>query len=254
MSQKNGPLECQCCQLQLVAASFLDLIFLSFLTRLIVPVVQAEIRFDPVIVIYAVVFVALLLLYWLITEIFLSGHSLGRVALGLEMRGEGGAPMTKGQKVKRGIVKVTTLGVTGLSPTQPAGYDRKTGTQWHSPMAPPAPLPRSQWSVVIKTGPNKGKALVFSKSAAFRASKALKIGRDKDWADIVLTNDPNVSGQHCILMFRDGGFVVRDYGRAGAGSTQGTFVDGKRLEKGTTARIGSSGRFSAANVLFEIRR
>lgn len=254
MSQKTGPLDSKCCQLQLVAASLLDLILLSFLTRLIVPTVQAEIRFDPVIAVYATVFFALLLLYWLITETFLSGQTLGRVALGLEMRGEGGAPMTKGQKFKRCMGKVTTLGVTGLSPTQPAGYDQKNGIQWHSPMAPPAPLPRSQWSVAIKTGPNKGKTVVFSKSSAFRASKALKIGRDQNWADIVLSDEPNVSGQHCVLMFQDGGFAVRDYGRAGAGSTQGTYVDGKRLEKGGTARIGSSGRFSAANVMFEIKR
>lgn len=58
---------------------------------------------------------------------------------------------------------------------------------------------------------------------AFRVSGAARVGRSAE-SDVALT-DPSVSRNHALLDVRNGTLVVRD-----AGSTNGTYVNGRRIE------------------------
>ncbi|MCD6416242.1 MAG: FHA domain-containing protein [Planctomycetes bacterium] len=65
----------------------------------------------------------------------------------------------------------------------------------------------------------------------------LSLGRDPDFADVVLI-DPALSRRHCIFSREGSAILVEDLG-----STNGTFVNGKRVERaelnpGDTVRIG----------------
>jgi cytochrome P450/NADPH-cytochrome P450 reductase len=59
---------------------------------------------------------------------------------------------------------------------------------------------------------------------ALTAGPAYRVGRDPN-GDIVLT-DPRVSWQHAVLRVEDGRWVLAD-----AGSTNGTFTDGRRVQR-----------------------
>jgi hypothetical protein len=66
----------------------------------------------------------------------------------------------------------------------------------------------------------------------------ISIGRSEENA--VIIEDPNVSRQHALVEKRDGRFIIRDLE-----STNGTFVDGSRIEKqvlhnGDTITIGTT--------------
>jgi pSer/pThr/pTyr-binding forkhead associated (FHA) protein len=67
----------------------------------------------------------------------------------------------------------------------------------------------------MRTGPNPGKTFTLSKNEIY-------IGRDIT-NDIVI-NDAEVSRKHARLTLQTGGYLLEDLG-----STNGTFVDGKRV-------------------------
>lgn len=71
------------------------------------------------------------------------------------------------------------------------------------------------YRLVIKAGPNVGKAFLLEKSELF-------IGRDLS-NDIVI-NDPEVSRRHARLVLQGGSFILEDLG-----STNGSFIKGQRL-------------------------
>jgi pSer/pThr/pTyr-binding forkhead associated (FHA) protein len=58
-------------------------------------------------------------------------------------------------------------------------------------------------------------------------SRDVRLGRDPNWASVLFYRDEQstVSGQHCILTLKGGQLFVTDNG-----STNGTFVNGQRLE------------------------
>lgn len=74
----------------------------------------------------------------------------------------------------------------------------------------------------------------------------LRIGRSPP-ADIILP-DRQVSRSHCLVELADGGLRVSDLG-----STNGTFIDGKRIEGAAPLDIGSQLRVGTISLTHQIR-
>lgn len=80
-------------------------------------------------------------------------------------------------------------------------------------------------------------------NAVFAVDGATRIGRSRE-SDIFLV-DPSVSRNHALLDVRDGNLIVRD-----AGSTNGTFVNGERVQL-RTLRPGDRVAFGKTEMLVE---
>jgi FHA domain/Protein of unknown function (DUF3662) len=80
-------------------------------------------------------------------------------------------------------------------------------------------------------------------NAVFAIDGATRIGRSRE-SDIFLV-DPSVSRNHALLDVREGNLVVRD-----AGSTNGTFVNGERVQL-RTLRPGDRVAFGKTEMLVE---
>jgi len=109
------------------------------------------------------------------------------------------------------------------------------------PVAPPAPArtsaPQALAKFVIRSGPQKGERLYVK-------VPIVNIGR-ADYNDIVLA-DESVSSQHAKLTRREGIWILTDLG-----STNGTLVDGERIDEDTPLAPGNFVRFGDVQLVFE---
>ena len=90
------------------------------------------------------------------------------------------------------------------------------------------------YQLVVRKGPRPGHVYSLTGSA-------MTIGRDP-LADIVI-DDPEISRQHARLTLTDSGYQVQDLG-----STNGTYVDGKRLSGETVALRNGQILMTGSNV------
>lgn len=102
-------------------------------------------------------------------------------------------------------------------------------------VAPAGPAPLA--SLLIRSGARKGERV------AIRVP-VVNIGR-ADYNDVVLAEE-SVSTQHAKLQRREGVWVLVDLG-----STNGTFVDGERVEGEIPVTPGATLRFGDASVVFD---
>jgi pSer/pThr/pTyr-binding forkhead associated (FHA) protein len=106
---------------------------------------------------------------------------------------------------------------------------------------PAAPVrtsaPQALAKFVIRSGPQKGERLYVK-------VPIVNIGR-ADYNDIVLA-DESVSSQHAKLTRREGLWILTDLG-----STNGTLVDGERIEEDTPLAPGNFVRFGDVQLIFE---
>ena len=92
------------------------------------------------------------------------------------------------------------------------------------------------YQLVMRQGPNPGKVFELTGTEAV-------IGRDI--SNQITVNDAEVSRRHTRLEYQGGGFIVEDLG-----STNGTFVNGRRLtgphslRPGETIRLGETVSFT----------
>ncbi|MEM6409222.1 MAG: FHA domain-containing protein [Pseudomonadota bacterium] len=197
-------------------------------------------------------FLPCLLFYWLFVELLLGGASLGRLAMQLKPLDESGRSLSFGKRAKRAIWKLGTCGLTGCHPGQPALYDRKAGVTWHSPIAPRAARPMTQWTLKIRSGASAGRTpMALGSYANFHnARKGLvKIGRDASKVDLALTGDGSVSGAHAAIEARDGVLSLIDMG-----SSNGTFIGSKRLQPNKRYSLKGVKSFKLGAVVIELQR
>ncbi|MGH7533454.1 MAG: FHA domain-containing protein, partial [Gemmatimonadales bacterium] len=100
-----------------------------------------------------------------------------------------------------------------------------------------APGPGPLASLLIRSGARKGERV------AIRVP-VVNIGR-ADYNDVVLA-DESVSTQHAKLQRREGVWILVDLG-----STNGSFVDGERVEGEVPITPGATLRFGDASVIFD---
>ena len=74
------------------------------------------------------------------------------------------------------------------------------------------------YQLVMQKGPNPGKIFEL-------VQEELTIGRDI--TNRIVINDPEVSRKHARLVLQSGSYVIEDLG-----STNGTFLDDKRIKPG----------------------
>lgn len=252
--KRAGPIPSRCAARLLYTAAMLDLTALLVLAISVTPAIAGAFRQVPELAITAGLVAIGLPVMWVITEILLGGWSPGRWVLGLELCCDEGKPMPRGRKFNRAMRKIMSLGVTGLNPARPARYDRATRAVWHSPMAPRKAGPMPEWRLRFLSGALRGKASRLGKIPSFAKSGAIRFGRDRGWADVKLIRDQRVSGQHCILFVKSGQLYLRDGNEAGAGSSNGTFLEGRKLAPGEVRAVGTAQSFSIANVKVSIDR
>lgn len=77
---------------------------------------------------------------------------------------------------------------------------------------------------------------------------SLVIGRKQGMCSIVIDQDMSVSGQHCKITKRDGGFYISDLQ-----SSNGTFVDGCRIVSETEIMPGAVIKMGKSEFRFEVR-
>jgi len=112
------------------------------------------------------------------------------------------------------------------------------------PIAPPPPAvtakpagPQALAKFVVRSGPQKGERLLVK-------VPIVNIGR-ADYNDLVVA-DESVSSQHAKLTRREGLWILSDLG-----STNGTMVDGERIEEDTPLAPGCFVRFGDVQLVFE---
>lgn len=253
--KKGGATPDKCAGPILSAASLVDATVLLTLTILIGTPLLPYLDFIPEAGRFAIVFAILLLLHWIIFDLILGGWTLGRSVLGLHLCDENGRALSRGRKIKRGLRKLTTLGLSGANPLSISAYDRAVGAVWFSPIAPAKARPLAEWRILFKNGSLKGKKTSLARLASFRRHKRIRFGRDKTWCDVALgMDDIQVSGQHCILFARGNALYLRDGNEAGKESSNGTYLNGKRLQPGAVRPVGTARQFSIGNILVEIQR
>lgn len=109
-----------------------------------------------------------------------------------------------------------------------------------SPAPPPSAAPAGPQTLakfVIRSGPQKGERLLVK-------VPIVNIGR-ATYNDLVL-GDESVSSQHAKLTRREGIWVLTDLG-----STNGTLVDGERIQEDTPLAPGAFVRFGDVQLVFE---
>ncbi|HET8622034.1 MAG TPA: FHA domain-containing protein [Gemmatimonadales bacterium] len=105
------------------------------------------------------------------------------------------------------------------------------------PVTPIAPTLAPIASLLVRSGTLKGKRLPIR-------IPVVNVGRG-DFNDLVIP-EPSVSASHAKLQRREGIWVIADLG-----STNGTFVDGERINDETPLGPGSTIRFGEVATLFE---
>lgn len=120
----------------------------------------------------------------------------------------------------------------------PGARQRLNDTMHGAPSgAATAPAPGPLASLLIRSGARKGERV------AIRVP-VVNIGR-ADYNDVVLAEE-SVSTQHAKLQRREGVWVLVDLG-----STNGSFVDGERVEGEAPVTPGATLRFGDASVIFD---
>jgi len=251
----------------LMASAFVDLVAVLLLTKIIGRFVTTEIGAmsktpdtnsegilsillnAPNEVIFLLCFVGIFVLYWALLETIFGGRAIGRTLLGLHMCTADGSPLGSGRRMTRGLRKLTSLGLPGLQVSGPPRYDRNSGCFWHSPMVPRSVGPIETWKLVLLTPDGKRKSVRLAQIGSFRSSKTIKIGRDPNWADLVLPANSRASAKHCILSVQNGTLKLLDNN-----SSNGTFWGGKRLEPKMWVPLSGKDKFQAADVKIKFQQ
>lgn len=217
---------------QLLGAGVIDFCMLFLAARAIAPRVQQQLPVLRNDYGEAIVFVVLVALFWLLSDIILAGHTPGRLSFGLSMRLTNGRRPSIGRRFVRAITKLSTLGLTGLRIDRSAGYDRLAGIRWCSAMSPLLPGTAEHWRLRFASGPHAGKSIALTRIPGFTATAPdIRIGRDGAWANMPI-EDPSISKRQCRLRAVGNRMEVMDGGDAQGGSTNGTYLGTRRLPVG----------------------
>lgn len=175
-------------------------------------------------------FLIILYAYWVIAEIILAGRSIGRVSCDLSAHDESGEFASHATMIKRGIGKLSSFGLTGLSPTQATRFDSRHNIVWYSSLAPAKARPIGYWKLIVYVSGRVQAKIPLAQLTSFKTTQQIKIGRDRRWSDIPLPNDTGISGRHCTITHKAGQLYIKDHGSNGQGSANGTIVNKQKIK------------------------
>ncbi len=134
-----------------------------------------------------------------------------------------------------------------VAPPPPAGAEERLSQTMHGG---PVPTPSMPKPTVRSSGPSVPLATFMVRSGILKGQRltvrvpVVNIGR-ADYNDLVIPDD-SVSSAHAKLQRREGVWVVVDNG-----STNGTWVDGERIQAEALLGPGTIVRFGEVSVMFE---
>lgn len=195
-------------------------------------------------------FVLSMILTWLISDWMLVGASIGRFAMGVSLRRTDGRRLTAAQGFWRFLRKAMSFGLAGIRLDGPAWYDRREGIRARIALDI---RPVESWHLVAVNGPDRKRRIRLGDSESFRRMGRLQIG-SKPPCDFRLPSCDLVSGTHCELQLDNKRLLIRDVGSHGGGSTNGTWVDGERLEPGVYRNVTTADRLRLADIHLKIYR
>lgn len=257
---RPGPMSPKSSAYALSAAALFDMSVLGLVASIITDRTAPDLRqllpSVPPMFLAVVVFAMLLGLYWIVTEGLLRGRTMGRAILGLSLCAPGGEDLPATKCAARAMRKFSTLGLTGVNPTKPAGYDVATGAVWYSPLASAPVLSVENWRIQFTSGPSdlNGRVFVLKDLLAKSGTGDIRFGRDATWTRFTLdkAGQYGVSAQHCFLTLSGGTLKLRDGNGAGKPSSNGTFVDGQKLKANESVALQGGQVVQMGQVAFRI--
>ncbi|WP_028095705.1 FHA domain-containing protein [Pseudodonghicola xiamenensis] len=212
----------------LLAAAVIDFWVLYLLASLLADPLRTHVpllRFDFS---SAVIFLILLPISWVLSELILPGITIGRLALGLGMATRDGGRPSFARRSVRFLAKLSILGLSGLRWDRTAGYNRVAQLVWLSPMSNATAQPPAQWRLAFHSGAYHGRQIALGKLAGFTQSGQIRIGRDAAWANLKLP-DGQISGRHCQIRIAANRIEIRDGSDGKTRSANGTFLGRKEV-------------------------
>lgn len=200
-------------------------------------------------------------LYWLalpaawvihlfLAEIILGGRTIGRSCLGLSVvqKSNGQAPNTY-QRIKRFLSIVTTFGIHSLNPTRLPPHNRTEALLLLSDIVDSLEGGQTSRHILqIISGPHSGSKVELSLKQSAGSDEYFNIGRDVNWAHLQLPQDQLISAHHCRILAAHGAHYLIDYGRDGKGSTNHTFLKGKKIGPNEFHRLASGDIFQIGST------
>ena len=129
---------------------------------------------------------------------------------------------------------------TAFARAHPHPWLLREPTAWH-PTNPDGPL--TLLMPATAAAPLEGSALAIALEPVVRDATQITLGRSPA-CDLVI-EEGTVSQVHLVFRQAEDGWTVED-----PGSTNGTWLDGVRLEKAAHRRLAEGARLQAAQVLF----
>lgn len=203
----------------------------------------------------------LLIVHLFIGEVIFCGMTIGRVSCGITVVHRDPTRSTVTWRIKRFFSILMRFGLASLNPSRLPAYHvfedlhfssdlvgsapaRATPNSRSGASRPPASAAKhaqhshSQFlSLDVISGPHMGASISLQSGRSISQDGTFRIGRDRNWADLVLSNDQKVSARHCRLQCSQGKVSIADGAEPGADSTNGTAIDGIMLPKGYTPFI-----------------
>ncbi len=244
----HGPLDPKPAARLLVAAGILDLLLVYVVAEMAYPHLKPH--FTDLLpaslhgFALPLFFLILLPLFWFATDIVAGGYSPGRLALGLGMSNAAGRNLSLPRRFTRFMGKLFCFGLTGLRFGSLAHYDRLAGTVWRCPLAPPAP---ADFRLIFLNGKYKNRGGTLGSLPGYEPGKPIRLGTDPSWSQIKF-EDPKISATHCEVTVTNGIPMLRDLG-----STNGTFVNGRRIAPNTWVSLADAREFALAGQRMALR-
>jgi len=198
-------------------------------------------------------------LHLFLKEVVFGGQSIGKFCLGLKILPHGNSSaLSYGQRFFRFSAKLPFFGLRSLSVNKLPFYNETKEVYLKSDLLKNTQILRSSpiknWRLKVLSGLHRGQTFNLIQAKSFKKNGEIRIGRDPAWADFSLKDERQISSQHCILKAESDMLYIRDFGTNGSGSSNGTFLKGRRLSAKQWTPFNSTSDFQLANVKLMIIR
>jgi hypothetical protein len=210
---------------------------------------------------YLIAFLASVLIYLFLTEIVLSGLTIGRLCAGLKIRDcvTGGSPSLP-HRCSRFAKILVKLGLPALHPRKVPTHNKQTNGTLQSDWVkvnlvemkqttkPVTETKMSDPRVTVTSGPLTNKTVLLKSGRQFQSKGIFFIGKNANKCDLALQSSEGVSQVHCRILKKGDQLILLDGADISRKSTNGTQLNGKpvttskggQLSHGDRIRLGEN--------------